>query len=295
VIRLGTRGSRLARTQSGVVADAIAATIGPVETVVIRSEGDDTLVALDAFVRPGAFVAALEDALLAGRVDVVVHSYKDLPSASTPGLVVAAVPLRAGVADVLVALHGMTLADLPPGATVGTSSPRRSAAVLRARPDLTVVPLRGNVDTRLRAVSEGRLDAVVLAQAGLERLGVLTEDMTLFGTDVMLPAPAQGALAVQCRADDPLAERLAGLDDACTRLCVTAERTVLAEIEAACTTAVGALARTESGWLTLEAEIAEHRGVLFARHGDRVEVDGGLEAAEDLGRRVGRILLEDAR
>jgi hydroxymethylbilane synthase len=240
-------------------------------------------------------VAALEDALLAGRIDVVVHSYKDLPSAPTPGLVVAAVPVRASAADVLVTQHGVALADLPPGATVGTSSPRRSAALLRARPDLTVVPLRGNVDTRLRAVVEGRLDAVVLAQAGLERLGVFTVDMTPFDSDVMLPAPAQGALAVQCRSDDPLATQLTCIDDASTRLCVAAERAVLAEVEAACTTAVGALARITSGWLSLEAEIAEHRGVLYARRSDQVEVAAGPAAAEELGRRVAISLLEDAR
>ena len=295
MIRLGTRGSRLARTQSGMVADAIAAALGPVETVVIRSEGDDTRVALDSFVRPGAFVAALQDALLDGRIDVVVHSYKDLPSAQTPGLVVAAVPVRASARDVLVARDGLSLADLPVGATVGTSSPRRSAALLRARPDLAVVALRGNVDTRLRAVVEGRLDAVVLAEAGLERLGVLAEGVTHLDTDVMLPAPAQGALAVECRSDDPLAADLARLDDATTRVCVAAERAVLSEVEAACTTAVGALARIESGWLSLEAEISDHRGVLYARRSDRVLVDGGTVAADELGRRVARTLLEGAQ
>lgn len=295
MIRLGTRGSRLARTQSGLVADAIAATIGPVEAVVIRSAGDDTRVALDSFARPGAFVAALQDALLAHRVDVVVHSYKDLPSAQTPGLVVAAVPARASVHDVLVARGGLSLGDLPAGATVGTSSPRRTAAVLRARPDVTVVAVRGNVDTRVRAVEEGRLDAVVLAAAGLERLGLLTDDMEPFGLDVMLPAPAQGALALECRSDDPLAAELSRVDDPATRLCVTAERAVLAEVEAACTTAVGALARIESGWLSLDAEIADHRGVQYARRCDRIEVDLGLAAAEALGRRVGRSLLEDVQ
>lgn len=295
MIRLGTRGSRLARTQSGFVADAIAARIGPVETVVIRSEGDDTGVALDSFARPGAFVAALQDALLSGRVDVVVHSYKDLPSAQTPGLVVAAVPVRASARDVLVARGGLALADLPAGATVGTSSPRRAAALLRARPDLTVVGLRGNVDTRLRAVAEGRLDAIVVAEAGLERLGLLTGDVTPLDTDVMLPAPAQGALAVECRSDDPLATDLSYLNDGATGLCVAAERAVLAEIEAACTTAVGALARIESGWLSLEAEISDHRGVKYAWLSDRIEVDGGTSAAEVLGRRVARSLLEDAR
>ncbi len=295
MIRLGTRGSSLARTQSGLVADAIAAAVGPVETIVIRSEGDNTRVALDSFTRPGAFVAALQDALLDGRVDVVVHSYKDLPSASTRGLVVAAVPVRASMLDVLVARDGLSLVDLPLGATVGTSSPRRSAALLRARPDLTVVPLRGNVDTRLRAVTEGRLDAIVLAQAGLERLGLFSTDMAPLDTDVMLPAPAQGALAVECRADDPLAAALACLDDEPTRLCVTAERAVLAEVEAACTTAVGALARIESGWMSLEAEISDHLGVLYARRSDRIEVAEGTSAAEVLGRRVARSLLEVAR
>ena len=295
MIRLGTRGSRLARTQSGLVADVISAEIGPLETIVIRSEGDDTRVPLDSFARPGAFVAALQDALLGGRVDVVVHSYKDLPSAPTPGLVVAAVPVRASVRDVLVTRDRIPLAELPAGATVGTSSPRRLAALLRARPDLIVVPLRGNVDTRLRAVAEGRLDAIVLAEAGLERLGLLTEDMAPIDADVMLPAPAQGALAVECRIDDPLATDLWRLGDEATRVCVAAERAVLAEIEAACTTAVGALARIESGWLRLEAEISDHRGVQYARRSDRVEIDGGTAAAEDLGRRVARSLLEDAR
>ncbi len=295
MIRLGTRGSRLARTQSGVVAAAIAAAIGPVETVVIRSEGDDTRVALDSFVRPGAFVAALQDALLEGRIDVVVHSYKDLPSAPTAGLAVAAVPTRASVRDVLVARGGVSLAELPVGATVGTSSPRRSAALLRARPDLAVVALRGNVDTRLRAVAEGRLDAVVLAEAGLERLGVLADGMTSLDTDVLLPAPAQGALAVECRSDDPLAVELACLDDADARICVAAERAVLAEVEASCTTAVGALARIESGWLNLEAEISDHRGVVYARRSDRTAVDGGTLAADQLGRRVARSLLEGPR
>ena len=295
MIRLGTLGSRLARTQSGFVADVIGAEVGPVETIVIRSEGDDTRVPLDSFARPGAFVAALQDALLGGRVDVVVHSYKDLPSAPTPGLVVAAVPVRASVRDVLVTRDRLPLADLPVGATVGTSSPRRSAAVLRARPDLIVVPLRGNVDTRLRAVAEGRLDAIVLAEAGLERLGLLTADMAPIDAEVMLPAPAHGALAVECRADDPLAPDLARLDDQPSRLCVTAERAVLAEVEAACTTAVGALARIESGWLHLTAEISDHRGVSYAQHSDRIEIDGGTVAADELGRRVARWLLAGPR
>jgi hydroxymethylbilane synthase len=152
MIRLGTRGSLLARTQSGLVADALAQLTGePVELVVIRSEGDDTSIPLDAPSRPGAFVSALRDALLAGTVDVVVHSFKDLPSAPADGLVVAAIPERAPAADVLVSRAG-TLSELPAGARVGTSSPRRAAALARFRPDLAVVAIRGNVDTRIGKV-----------------------------------------------------------------------------------------------------------------------------------------------
>jgi len=295
VIRLGTRGSRLARVQSGWVADVLAPMGEPVETVVIRSEGDDTRVPLDSFARPGAFVATLRDALLEGHVDVVVHSYKDLPSARTAGLTVAAVPVRAGVRDVLVTRGGLSLAELRPGAAVGTSSPRRAAALLRVRPDLQLVAIRGNVDTRLKAVSDGGLDAVVLAEAGLERLGLLTSEMCVLDLEVMLPAPAQGALAIECRADDPLAAHLARLNDGVTQICVTAERAVLDEVEAACTTAVGALGIIEGGWLTLTADLAGYRGVGYARHSDRIEVgEARCESADELGRRVARALLAEA-
>jgi hydroxymethylbilane synthase len=292
VIRLGTRGSRLARVQSGWVADVLAAAGESVDTVVIRSEGDDTRVPLDSFARPGAFVAALRDALLENRVDVVVHSYKDLPSAPTEGLTVAAVPVRAGVRDVLVTQGGLSLTQLRAGAAVGTSSPRRSEALLRVRPDLQLVAIRGNVDTRLKAVSEGGLDAVVLAEAGLQRLGLLTSDMCLLDPDLMLPAPAQGALAIECRSEDPLIALLARLNDRPTQFCVAAERAVLDEVGAACTTAVGALASIDSGWMTLTADLTAHRGVDYARHADRIEVgDSRCDLADLLGRRVARVLL----
>ena len=295
MIRLGTRGSRLARVQSGWVAEMLAASGESVETVVIRSEGDDTRVPLDSFARPGAFVAALRDALLEKRVDVVVHSYKDLPSAPTEGLTVAAVPGRAGVRDVLVTQGGLSLAQLRAGAGVGTSSPRRSAALLRARPDLQLVAIRGNVDTRLRAVSEGGLDAVVLAEAGLQRLGLLTPDMCPLDPDLMLPAPAQGALAIECRVDDPLVADLVRLNDRSTQFCIAAERAVLDEVGAACTTAVGALASIDGGWLTLTADLTAHRGVDYARHSDRIEVgDARLDVADLLGRRVALALLAEA-
>lgn len=296
MIRLGTRGSPLALAQSGLVADLLAAEGLDAETVVIRSEGDDTRVPLDSFARPGAFVAALRDALLDGRVDVVVHSYKDLPSAPVDGLIVAAVPARAGTQDVLVSRGGLALAELPEGAEIGTSSPRRAAALRRARADLRPVPIRGNVGTRLRAVREGRVDAVVLAEAGLQRLGLLTPAMHVLSPEVMLPAPAQGALAIECRAGDPLVEALAPLNDPAARLRVIAERAVLAEVEAACTTAVGALATYASGRLSISADLTDHRGVDYAYSTGGVEIATiDEDGAEQLGRRLARALLAEGR
>ncbi|MEN0069883.1 MAG: hydroxymethylbilane synthase, partial [Propionicimonas sp.] len=265
MIRLGTRGSLLARTQSGMVADALGRLLGePVELVTIRTEGDDTSVPLDAPSRPGAFVSALRDALLEGRVDVVVHSFKDLPSAPAEGLVVAAIPERAPAHDVLVSAAG-GLDELPPGARVGTSSPRRAAGLARYRPDLVVVPIRGNVDTRIRKVREGEVDAAVLAAAGLERVGRSDEVAQAIPTAVLVPAPAQGALAVECRADSPLRPAIAHLDHSATRLEVTAERAVLADVDAACTTAVGAHATWSGDLLTLTGDLSRHAGVAHAR------------------------------
>lgn len=261
-LRLGTRGSLLARTQSQYVADLITAATGrAIELVIIRTEGDDVTVPLDSPSRPGAFAAALRDALLDGRVDLAVHSFKDLPSAPLPGLSVAAIPSRADPRDAWCSRDGLGLAELPAGATVGTSSPRRAAGIKRARPDLTIVPIRGNVDTRLRKVAEAEVDAAVLAAAGLTRLGRQSAITELIAPSVFLPAPAQGALAVECRTGE-LSEEMASIDDISTRLAVTAERAILAGIGAACTTAVGALAT----WITadqleLAAEVSDHRGI----------------------------------
>ena len=294
MVRLGTRGSLLARTQSTHVADALYAATGlRAELVIIRSEGEDHQVPISAPSRPGIFVATLRDALLAGEVDLVVHSFKDLPSAPMPGLVIPAIPTRRSPADVLVTPTGGSLADLAVGARVGTSSPRRAAALLRARPDLVIVPIRGNVDTRVAAVTAGTVDAVVLAQAGLERLGHLTDQMTPIPTSILLPAPAQGALAVECRAVDPLADQLARLDDAHARIEVTAERAVLTGVAAACTTAVGALARWSSGVLTLAAELSDHRGVAFVRRDSARHLADvhDLAGAAALGDAVARDLL----
>lgn len=290
-LRLGTRRSLLAKTQSATVAEALAALTGrPVELVTIRAEGDDLSVPLGAMPRPGAFVAALRDALLAGQVDLVVHSFKDLPSAPLPGVVVAATPPRADPRDALCARDGLRLADLPGRARVGTSSPRRAAGLRRVRADLEIVAIRGNVDTRLRKVAEGQVDAVVLAAAGLARVGREAAITELFDPSVLLPAPAQGALAVECRTGT-LEARLAELDDRETRLAVTAERAVLAGIGATCTTAVGALAHwAGAGVLELTAELTGHRGVSHAQSRRTASVDT-IAAATALGHAVADDLL----
>ncbi len=252
-LRLGTRGSTLALAQSRTVAEALQQATGrEVELVKIVAAGDRSSL---PFYPPtpsvprlgvGAFVSALRDALLAKEIDFAVHSCKDLPTAPADGLCVAAVPRRADPRDALVARAGLTLAQLPPGATVGTGSARRIAQLHALGMGLCVESLRGNVDTRLAKV--GELDAVVLASAGLARLGRLAEATELLDPSLMLPAPAQGALAVECRAeDDELVEILGRLDHAPTRAAVTAERALLAVLEAGCSAPVGALAVITGG------------------------------------------------
>lgn len=297
MLRLGTRASLLARTQSTIVAGLVEKALGePCELVPIRTDGDDPALRLDAPSRPGIFVATLREALLAGSVDLVVHSFKDLPSAPVPGLVVAAVPERGDPADVLVATGDATLAQLPPRARVGTSSPRRAAALLRARPDLRVEPVRGNIDTRLGLVSSGTLDAIVLAKAGLDRIGRAVPQAALLDPTVMLPAPAQGALAVECRLDGPLAALLATLDHSPSRCAVTAERAVLQGVEAACTTAVGAHAQYAAGILELRADLSGHRGVAYVQRYAALALpdSGDLAAAHQLGLDVAAALLDGA-
>ena len=231
VVRLGTRGSALARWQTDHIAARLTA-LQPdlhVEIVEIVSRGDQVLdVPLSQVEGTGFFTSTLERALTAGEIDVAVHSYKDLPVARTPGLTVAAVPRRGPVEEALCARRGRTLATLPRGATVGTCSTRRTAQVKRLRPDLTIVPLRGNVPTRVDRAIKGDLDAVVLAYAGLFRLGLTRHVTEVFSTRQMLPAPAQGALAVQCRvADRGLRLLLGRLDHRRTRDAAAAERRVL--------------------------------------------------------------------
>jgi hydroxymethylbilane synthase len=299
---MGTRGSLLARGQSTGVAQMLTSASGcPVRPVIVRTEGDDVSVPLHSPRRPGVFVATLRDRLLAGDIDFVVHSYKDLPSAPVAGLVVAAVPARVDPRDAVVTRDGLALAQLPAGSRIGTSSPRRVAALRRSYPDLVAVPIRGNVDTRLGRVAAGDVDAVVLALAGLLRMGrdgLVTE---VLDPAVMVPAPAQGALAVECRTDDVATLRkLQLLDNAEARITVAAERSVLAGVDAACTTAIGAVARffgaTETGHplvLELTAEIADHRGVQYQRIVDQVDLPagGGVAGAGALGARVALALL----
>ncbi|MER8073510.1 hydroxymethylbilane synthase [Streptomyces sp. NPDC094034] len=247
-LRLGTRRSKLAMAQSGQVADAVRELTGrPVELVEITTYGDTSREHLAQIGGTGVFVTALRDALLAGEVDFAVHSLKDLPTTQPDDLTLAAVPRREDPRDVLIARDGLAFERLPAGARIGTGSPRRMAQLnAYARNHgrtIETVPIRGNIDTRIGYVSDGELDAVVLAAAGLHRIGRIDEVTEFLSVDTVLPAPGQGALAVECAAVNvDLAAVLAELDDPYTRAAVTAERSLLAALEAGCSAPVGALA-----------------------------------------------------
>ncbi|TSB20702.1 hydroxymethylbilane synthase [Streptomyces benahoarensis] len=247
-LRLGTRRSKLAVAQSGQVADAVRELTGrPVELVEITTYGDTSREQLARIGGTGVFVSALRDALLAGEIDFAVHSLKDLPTAQPDDLTLAAVPRREDPRDALIARDGLAFEELPDGARVGTGSPRRMAQLNAWARQLgrriEAVPIRGNVDTRIAFVEKGELDGVVLAAAGLTRIGRIDEATQLLSPDMVLPAPGQGALAVECAAvNADLAAELAGLDDPFTRAAVTAERSLLAALEAGCSAPVGALA-----------------------------------------------------
>ncbi|MEV5314769.1 hydroxymethylbilane synthase [Streptomyces sp. NPDC052610] len=247
-LRLGTRRSKLAMAQSGQVADAVSQVTGrPVELVEITTYGDVSRESLAQIGGTGVFVTALRDALLRGEVDFAVHSLKDLPTAQPEELVIAAVPVREDPRDVIVAKDALKFTDLPRGARIGTGSPRRMAqlnAYARAHGlDIECVAIRGNVDTRIGFVRNGELDAVVLAAAGMNRIGRSEEVTDFLSVDTVLPAPGQGALAIECTADNAdLIAALAELDDPLTRAAVTAERSLLAALEAGCSAPVGALA-----------------------------------------------------
>jgi hydroxymethylbilane synthase len=287
VLRLGTRKSPMAMAQSGRVARLITAATGrPVELVGLTSFGDVTQVHLPEIGGTGVFVSALRESLVHGEVDVAVHSLKDLPTAPMPGVVLAAVPARDDPRDALVGRDGAKLADLPSGALIGTGSPRRAAQLRLLRPDVRPVPVRGNAGTRLAKVTSGDLDAVVLAYAGLARIGALKEVSEVFETDAMLPAPGQGALAIECLdAAGGLAGLLAEVDDPGSRAAVTAERTVLAELEAGCSAPLGAYA-VGTGMLRLTAAVIAEDGtaaVRACRSGPAAQPAGlGREVAAEL-------------
>ncbi len=313
-IRVGTRGSALATTQTGLVARRIEQLTGhPVEIVRVRTEGDVRSGSLASMGGTGVFVTALREALLDGRCDVAVHSLKDLPTAAADGLTLVT-PERENPRDALCARNGWTLETLPRGAKVGTGSPRRAAQLLAVRPDLDVLDIRGNVDTRLaRALGpDADLDAVVLAYAGLSRLGRLDAISEVIDVRVMAPAPGQGALGVEVRTADlsplssfdllpdggtrqplDLAEVVAGLDHLPTRLAVLAERALLARLEAGCAAPVGAHAVVEDDQLHLSAVVARLDGGQVLTHSARVSLPPAAGAAGRSGDATGKGALAD--
>jgi hydroxymethylbilane synthase len=286
----------LARTQSATVGKALAAISGREwHEVIIRTAGDDTTKSLNQPGVPGLFVSTLRQALLNGDVDVIVHSYKDLPSAPEPGITLAAVPMREDARDALVSRDGLSLAQLPHAAVIGSSSPRRAAALLSSRPDLVIVPIRGNVDTRIQKVRDGEVDATVLALAGLRRIGREHEASEILDAAQILAAPAQGALAVECRSDDHvLLELLAQLEDPVSRLTTSAEREVLVGINAACTTAVAAAATFDGTHLTLDAKYWEDGQVESATHIQMPLEVGNIRGARAIGLLAAARLLHGA-
>jgi hydroxymethylbilane synthase len=294
-LRLGTRASALAMAQSRLVAQALETVAGrAVELVEVSTKGDVSPAPLETIGGTGVFVSALRDSLLDGRVDLAVHSLKDLPTGPADGLVLAAVPAREDPRDAVCARDGLTLGELPSGARIGTGSPRRAAQLRALGLGLEVVGLRGNVDTRLAKVADGSLDAVVLARAGLARLGRLDRITEVLDPLRMLPAPGQGALAIECRRGDvDLAATLGALDDASSRAAVTAERTLLSVLEAGCTAPVGAYAETAEGDDGAELYI---RAAVVAADGSvniRRSATGPVGEAEKLGRDLAYELLAD--
>jgi len=288
-IRLGTRGSRLALIQSERVAELLLDAGHDVELVTIVTEGD--LRPVDMSPGEGVFVTAIARALLARDVDIAVHSAKDVPLEEEPGLVIAAYPERADPRDVLITKHGGdSLDSLAPGSTVGTDSPRRTGFLLSARPDLRIVPLHGNVETRLRRLDDGDVDALVLAAAGIDRLGKDARIDQRLAPEIVPPAPGQGALAVQVRrADARLLELVSMIDDADIRLAVEAEREVLRATGGTCRAPVGALVSVIGDSFTLLAA-----GVNSDGTGKLVQRVDGLRAdAPSVAARLGRRLVKE--
>lgn len=290
-LRIGTRESRLAMAQARIAATAVAPRLGVTQLVPITTRGD----AISAR-RPnagwvevdGQFTRELERALIDGRVDLVVHSYKDLPTEPVPGLVIGAVLERADARDCLVTADGRALDQLRSGARIGTSSPRRAAQLGAARSDLVTVPVRGNVESRLRRLHAGEFDGLMLAAAGLDRLGIEVPDHARLPYDLVLPAPAQGALAVQVRAGDTsLRSALEDVDHAATRVGVEAERRLLRAIGGGCLAPLGALGEVTGGTLRLRAAFEGADGTT-RRAEARGPVPGMEAVVADVADRIGR-------
>jgi hydroxymethylbilane synthase len=287
---VGARGSRLALRQTEIVLDGLRAVRPGVSLQIrtIQTQGDRSAAPLGEMGGRGVFVIEIEQALLAGEIDIAVHSLKDLPALETAGLVLAALPPRDDPRDVLVARDSATLGSLRPGATVGTGSPRRAAQLLAARADLRIADIRGNVDTRLRKVAEGEYDAVVLAAAGLARLGWLERASQVFDPEEMLPAVGQGALAVQVRESDSEARALVGpIDHTGTRAAVSAERAFERRLGGGCHAAMAALGELAGEGLRVRGLAGDAAGRLI-----RGEAGGAAGDAESLGVRLAEELLK---
>jgi hydroxymethylbilane synthase len=293
-LRLGTRGSPLALAQAGRIARQLREHCDERAVLVtVATPGDESIAPIERLGTTGVFTSTLREALLHGAVDLVVHSGKDLPTAPVPGLQVAAFPAREDPRDALVWPGGTSLDALPPGARIGTGSPRRAALLRATGRQLQIVPIRGNVDTRLRKLADGQVDALVLAMAGLSRLGLLDGSVTPLHPSLLMPAPAQGVLAIECRADDPVtAAQLQTLDHRPTRAAAIAERGFLAALDAGCSTPVGALAE-----LTAQAgtEAAMRlSGLIAAPDGSsviRAQTTGAISDGEAIGRQLAHTLV----
>jgi len=293
-LRIGTRGSPLALAQAEEtrlrLEQAFPELAGAVAIEIIHTTGDKILDRpLTEIGGKGLFTKEIDEAQLEGRVDIAVHSMKDVPTWLPDGLTLAALLPREDVRDVLISSKGRSLAELPEGAVVGSASLRRAAQILRRRPDLSVIPFRGNVQTRLRKLAEGQVDATLLAMAGLNRLKVMPPEAVPLSIAEMLPAVAQGAIGITCRADDARAlAYLAALDDSPTRNRVTAERAFLAVLDGSCRTPIAGLAEIDGDRLTLTGMILRPDG----KEAHDVVSSGHVEAAQSIGRQAGQSLLD---
>jgi hydroxymethylbilane synthase len=288
-LRLGTRASPLAQWQANWVAAELRRHGVSVELVNITTSGDQQQTAAGPIAGTGVFTKEIQRELLAGRIDLAVHSLKDLPTETVPGLVLAAVPERAAVADVLVSDRFDSIESLPPGAVVGTGSLRRRAQLLHHRNDLEMRDIRGNVDTRLRKLREGHYEAIILAQAGLERLGFTDRITQVLPLDMMLPAVGQGALGIECRDDDSATRAaLAVLNHASTDAAVLAERAMLAALHGGCMAPIAAWGRIDGGQLHLTGRVLDAAGLRRLE----AELTSAADEAEAVGQRVAESLLK---